>query len=128
METATHVELCHVKDDILVERVENQLREPLIAPRAVDEQQLLEILELRDGYVRRAGRLETLNARDPYADVRGLDHGHVVGAVTDGQEDRLGIVLDELDNERLLQRGHSAANDGLKDRNISWSATHSRGN
>jgi hypothetical protein len=112
----THVELRHVKDDVLVERVEDQFGQPLVTPRAVDEQQLLQVLELRDGDVGRPRRLETFDARDADANVRCLNHGHVVGAVADGKQDRFGIVLDELDNERLLQRRDSAADDGLSRR------------
>jgi hypothetical protein len=95
----TYPELGHVEHNVLVERVceqsgmsvhlwrggltQDQLRQPAIAPCTVDKQQLLQEPELRDREVGRACGLQALQARDTDADVRGLDHTHVIGAVAD---------------------------------------------
>jgi len=42
-----------------------------------------------------------------------FDHADVVGAVADGERDALAMSLDEVDNERLLQRRDAAADDRL---------------
>ena len=62
---------------------------------------------VRLGY-QRGQRKTCLDAGDADADVGGLDHADVVDAVADGQEVRLLVLLDELDDERLLERGHAA--------------------
>jgi len=46
-------------------------------------------------------------------DVVTFDHADVVGAVSDGQRDALAVSLDEVDDERLLKRRHSATDDCL---------------
>ena len=107
-------------------RTEDELGQALVAPGPVDQEQLLEEAKLRDGDVGGARRLQTLHgdgqarvsagaggktfldARDADPDVCGLDHADVVGAVADGQEDGLLVLLDELDDERLLERRHAA--------------------
>ena len=50
--------------------------------------------KLCDGEVRGVGRLQALVAGDADADVGFLDHGHVVGAVADGQADVARVRLD----------------------------------
>ena len=52
-----------------------------VVPPAVNEEELLQILELPDREVRVVHRLAPLAARYPDANLRLLDHGHVVGAV-----------------------------------------------
>lgn len=73
----------------------------------MDEQQLLEVPELRDGNVGRACGLETFDTRDTDANVCSLDHADVVGAVANCEQDGLLVLLDEFDDECLLQRGHT---------------------
>ncbi|KAG7832737.1 hypothetical protein KL943_004678 [Ogataea angusta] len=102
-------ELRHVEHDVLVERVQNRQRQPLVRPRAVHEQQLLEVLELADRKVCAACGLHAFHAADADADVRGLDHRHVVGAVADRQQQRALLALHEPHHQRLLQRRHTAA-------------------
>jgi len=70
----------------------------------MNEEELLEEAELADGDVGRPSGLQALVTRDTNADVRRLDHRDVVSAVADGEEDGLEVLLDELDDERLLQR------------------------
>jgi hypothetical protein len=74
----------------------------------VDEEELLEEAKLADGDVGRARRLQALDAGDADADVGGLDHRDVVGAVANGEEDGLAVLLDELDHQGLLQRRDAA--------------------
>ena len=50
--------------------------------------------KLCDGEVRGVGRLQALVAGDADPDIGFLDHGHVVGAVADGQADVARVRLD----------------------------------
>jgi len=70
-------------DDVLVEEVADGLCHSPVRPAAMDEDEALQEPELADGVVGRHGRLATLDARNADTDVGLLDHGHVVGAVTD---------------------------------------------
>jgi len=94
-------------------RVQDELAQALVRPGPVNEQQLLEEAELADGDVGRARRLQTLVARDADANMGSLNHRHIVGAVSNGEQDGLEVLLDELDDEGLLQRRHTAAHDRL---------------
>ena len=104
--------LRQVKGEALVERAEQKLGVAHVRPVAVDEHEPLKEPELCDGVVACARRLQpflwpeaaasyqdpdprgcgpggsrgrTYAAGDADADVGGLDHGNVVGAVADGQ-------------------------------------------
>lgn len=121
--TGTYPESSHIQGDVLVEserregisdgciesnggdsRIEDEFAQTLITPSPVDEQQLLEEPELTDGDVGRSSSLESLDSRDSDSDVSCLDHAHVVCAVSDSEEDRVEVLLDELDDEGLLER------------------------
>lgn len=52
--------------------------------------------------------MEALDAGYADADVRRLDHGDVVGAVADREEDRFEVSLYELDYEGFLEGGDAA--------------------
>ena len=54
----------------------------------MDEQQLLQEPELRDGNIGTPSSLETFDTRDTNADMRRLDHADIIGTVSDGQKDR----------------------------------------
>lgn len=75
--------LCHIQRDILVEGVENQFRNPLIAPSPVYQQELSKISELADSYVGAPSCLKTFDATYTYSNMCCLDHGDIVGAVSD---------------------------------------------
>ena len=66
--------------------------------------QPLEETELSDGEVGVVHGLPPFLAADAYADLRFLDHSHVVGTVSDGECDRFGheTLLYELDDHLLL--------------------------
>ncbi len=84
----------------------------MVAPVAVNQQQLPQKAKLGDGVVRVAHGLHALLPGHADADVGPLYHGHVVGAVANGQGDRLGALDDKLDDLGLLDGGDSAADDG----------------
>lgn len=102
-------ELAHVEHDVLVEGVEDGLREPVVGPGAVHEEQLAEEPELAHGEVCSPGCLHSLEPADSHAHVCGLDHRDVVCPVADRQEDRVCLSLDEPDHEGLLQGRDPAA-------------------
>ena len=84
------------------------------------EQQLFQIAKLRDRNVGRTCCLETLanplsiitnerprrnthlDARNTHPNMRCLDHTHVIGTIPDGKQDRVLVLLDELDHKCLL--------------------------
>jgi hypothetical protein len=87
----------------------------------MNKQKLLEVPELRNGEVGRTSCLKTLknmltcaqararadqDLETGYTDtnMRSLDHADVICTVTDRKQQRVGVFLDELDHERLLQR------------------------
>ena len=47
------------------------------------------------------------------ANVGGLDHGDVVGAIADRESDGLLVALDEINDHGLLQWRHTTADDRL---------------
>ena len=54
----------------------------------MDEQQLLQEPELRDGNIGTPSSLETFDTRDTNTDMRRLDHADIIGTVSNGQKDR----------------------------------------
>lgn len=79
---------------------------------AVHEQQPLEEAELAHRVVARVDRLKSFFSCDADADIGGLDHRDVVGAVTDSEAHGSETVLDKADDEGLLERRGTAADDG----------------
>lgn len=45
--------------------------------------------------------------------MRRLDHAHIIRTIPDREQDRILVLLDKLDHERLLQRRHTTTNDRL---------------
>lgn len=90
---------------VLVEEVEHQEAQSHTMIMAMHEQQTLQHAELGKGEVGTARCLATLSSHDADADMSLLDHGHIVGTVTNG----CGVVvligrLDERNHFALLQR------------------------
>mmetsp|Transcript_41232 Transcript_41232/g.117640 ORF Transcript_41232/g.117640 Transcript_41232/m.117640 type:complete len:324 (-) Transcript_41232:1928-2899(-) len=84
-----------------------------VGAAAVAQQQRHEEPELRDGDVASHDRLRSLLAPDAYAQVRALNHRHVIGAVADGQRDaRAVLILHQLHELPLLLRGQATADAG----------------
>lgn len=97
--------------------VDDELREragAVVAEAAVPEEQVLEVLELRDAEVRGERGLLALLAEDADAHVRLLDHRHVVAAVADRERQRLRFVLHDAHDLRLLRGRAAADHDGRR--------------
>jgi hypothetical protein len=75
----------------------------------VDEDKPLQETELADGVIRGHDGLAPLLTSDTNADIRLLNHSHVVGAVTNGKSHDIQTLPDHLDDSSLLSRAHSAA-------------------
>lgn len=102
-------QLHDVERDVLVERVQNEPAHAVVVECAVDEQEPAQEAELSDRVVGSARRLQALVARDADADARLLDHGHVVGAVADGQRHLARLLRHRVHHLRLLAGRHPAA-------------------
>lgn len=107
------VEERHVVEQLDVELVQDQASLAEIVPVSVDEQEGLQEAELANGVIGGTGSLATFLAQDSDTDGGGLDHCHVIGAVADGERDRLGVFLDEQNDLGLLQWRHTAADHRL---------------
>lgn len=83
---------------VLVEQVERGVGKLIVAYVPMHEQQSLQESELADGEVRGHGSLHAFLPTNPHADVRGLQHVHVVRPVTDGQRLRVQSVFDQTHN------------------------------
>lgn len=66
--------------------------------------------ELANCDISRSRGLKTFNAADTDSDMSGLNHGHIIGAVTNGQEESLLVALDKLDDQGLLKGRHTTIN------------------
>ncbi|KAH6605615.1 hypothetical protein Trco_004768 [Trichoderma cornu-damae] len=108
--------------DVLVENAHNgnwhrsvkqvKHQDAAIRPASVHKHQALQEPELRDGVVGRHGGLPALDTGNAHADIGLLDHGDVVGAVTNGQGHDIQSVLDHGHDRGLLRRADAAAQDG----------------
>lgn len=78
----------------------------------MDQHQAGQEAELADGVVRAHDRLPALLTSDTHADVRLLNHGDIVGAVSDGKCHDIQPVLDQTHNGRLLRGRHTTAEHG----------------
>ena len=74
----------------------------------MNQQKLLQKPKLTNRYIRRSRRLQSFDSGDSDSDVRGLDHRDVVRSISDCEEDRFEVLLDELYDERFLERRDSA--------------------
>ena len=94
----TYPELCHVKCNILVKRVQNHLRDALITPSTMHQEQLSQIAKLPNSNVGAACCLQALHTTDANSNVGSLNHGDVVGTVTNSKQKSFQVSFDELDN------------------------------
>lgn len=62
--------------------------------------------DLSDGVIRGVCGLHALVPADPDTHVSGLDHPHVIGAVSDRQRDGVYVLLHHVHDLRLLERRH----------------------
>ena len=83
-------------------------RGALVAVATVHEDEPRHVTKLRNAEIGCKRRLHALLALDAYADVRRLDHAHIVTTVADGTNATLGVLLEQVYHLRLL-RGRAAA-------------------
>jgi len=83
----------------------------LISQTPVPQNQFGKMLEFENGKVRSQSSLLSLLSHDTHADVRHLDHPHIVTAIANPQHYLPRVILDSLSNDSLLGRGNPAAND-----------------
>jgi hypothetical protein len=77
----TYPELCHVQGDILVERIQDNLADPLVTPSAMHQEQFPKISELADSNICTSSSLETFHTADTHTNVSSLNHRYIVGAI-----------------------------------------------
>lgn len=73
----------------------------------MDQNKSLEEAELANGVVRRHDRLATLLAGNAHTNISLLNHGYIVGAVTNGQRHYVEPISDKLNDGSLLRRTDS---------------------
>lgn len=85
-ENQAYPELGHVQRDVFVVRVENNSTDARVTPRAMNQKELPKESELSNCHICGSGGLKTFNTADTNTDMGGLNHGYIVGTVTDGQQ------------------------------------------
>jgi hypothetical protein len=95
----------------LVEEVGNTLGETAIGPATVNKHKSLKKTELTDCIVGRHDGLPAFFTSNTNTNVGFLDHGNIVGTITNGQRHDIKADLDKLDDGRLLRRAYSTAKD-----------------
>ncbi|KAH3676920.1 hypothetical protein OGATHE_001410 [Ogataea polymorpha] len=98
----------HHEVDVLIEKACDHFSESFVRPAPVHNQKSDKEPELANRVVARHDGLTTLLSSNADSNVSSLDHGHVVGPVTNCQSHHLQRVLDHHDNLCLLSRRHSA--------------------
>eukprot|EP00754_Rhynchopus_humris_P012111 Rhum_TRINITY_DN14266_c21_g1::Rhum_TRINITY_DN14266_c21_g1_i1::g.78967::m.78967 len=112
---ARKVDLAQRQHDVLVEREADALREPELRVPPVHREQALQVPETGDRVGGRQLGRASLHADDADADVRHLDHRHVVAAVADGEHAAVAhvVVFDAAVHDRALHlRRQPCAHDG----------------
>ena len=99
--------LNQIQTNILVERKQNTFGQSTVVPRAVDEQQFLEIRELCDRIIRWIRSLQTLEAADSNPDMRSLNHPDIVRSIPDRQRDRPAVRLHLLNSNSSMSQIHA---------------------
>jgi hypothetical protein len=77
----------------------------------MDEQELSKVSELSNRNIRTSCGLKTFHTADTNTNMRSLNHGHVVGTITNCQKNGLLVALDKLDDQSLLKGRYSTADD-----------------
>jgi len=73
--------LCHEKSNVLIKRIQDDLADAIVTPRAVHKKQLSQIPELRYRDIGTSCRLQTFYTGNTYAYVGSLNHGDIISAV-----------------------------------------------
>ena len=98
----TYPELCHVKGDILVERIQNDTTNSVVTPRPMNKEEFAEITELGNRHIGRPSGLETFKTTNTNTNMCGLNHGHVVRTVTDSEKQGFEVTLHKFDYQGFL--------------------------
>ena len=88
----------------------SQLRTPLVAVSSMPYQKLRQMAKLLDGKVRSKTCLTTFFPNNPYTDVCGLDHGHIVPSISNATDTFPGMCTNEVSNLGFLGRRASTCN------------------
>jgi hypothetical protein len=70
----------------------------VIAPSAVDEKQFAQIAKLPYGNICASSSLQTFDTADTHTDMSSLNHGNVVGAISNSKQNSFQMTFDKLDN------------------------------
>lgn len=97
--------------DGLVKRKEDDLAHSQVRVPSMDREESLQVLELLETKVGGPSGLSTLHSLDTDTDMGSLDHGDVVGSITNRQGDLVQFFADQFDNQSLLKRGNTTADD-----------------
>ena len=87
-------ELRQGKNQVFIEKIKNHLTLPYVVKPAMHQQQFPQISELAQSVVAGLDCLDAFFPVEPDADMSLEDHGHVVGAVSNGQSDGSTVVFD----------------------------------
>ena len=79
---ATYPKLCHVQSNVLVKRIEDDFGDSLVAPGTMNQEELAKETELTYCNIRTSCGLQALYTADTDSDMSCLDHGHIVGTVS----------------------------------------------
>lgn len=66
------------------------------------KQQLLQESELANGNIGTSRCLKTFHTSNTHTNMSGLNHGDIIRAIADCEQDRLEMSLDELDDKCFL--------------------------
>lgn len=69
----------------------------------MNQKQLSKEPELANCDISRSCGLKAFDTADTDSDMSGLNHGHIIGTVANGQEESLLVALDKLDDQSLLK-------------------------
>jgi hypothetical protein len=74
----------------------------------MNQKQFSKESELANCHIGRSRSLETFHTTDTNTNMGGLNHGHIIGTVTNSQKKSLLVTFDELDDQGLLKGRNTA--------------------
>lgn len=63
---------------------------------------------MSDGRLLTLGIYKYLDSGDANTDVSGLNHANIIRTIANGKQNRFLVLLDKLNDEGFLERGHTA--------------------
>lgn len=106
-------ELGERESEVFVEKVANHAGDAVVHLIAVDEEEVAKETELGNRKVRGHDSLHSLVSGDADAEMSGLDHRDIIGAVSYGERDLPSVVTHKASHKRLLERTDAAADHRL---------------